>query len=70
MGLPGRDFFPAGNFFKEGCSFLNKRTKKLLDVWTVPSGRARANCNRAAAKSFLLLFFKKEDSCFFFSVSP
>jgi hypothetical protein len=41
---------------KEGCSFLKKRTKKLLHVWLrlirMGSGQIR--------KSFLLLFFKKE----------
>jgi hypothetical protein len=43
----------------EDCSFLKKRTKKLLSLWSVdvPTGRFKN-------KSFLLLFFKKEDSFF------
>jgi hypothetical protein len=49
---------------KESSSFLKKRTKKLLSVavsirvsWL--NTRPDATC-----KSFLLLFFKKEDSSF------
>jgi hypothetical protein len=61
-------FVPGRELFEEGCSFLKKRTKKLLDFWSVAPGRARANCNRAAAKSFSLLFFKKEVSHLLFLV--
>jgi hypothetical protein len=43
---------------EEGSSsFLKKRTKKLLDLGAVPVRPARLQTN----KSFLLLFFKKED---------
>jgi hypothetical protein len=43
----------------EACSFLKKRTKKLLRM-----GRARFNRRALVDKSFLLLFFKKEESAF------
>jgi hypothetical protein len=45
---------------KERCSFLKKRTKKLLSVsgHTEPTHGARRQ--HAMSKSFLLLFFKKE----------
>jgi hypothetical protein len=39
-------------------SFLKKRTKKLLRVWAEPIRKGRSQTD----KSFLLLFFKKEDS--------
>jgi flagellar biosynthetic protein FliQ len=42
---------------KEKCSFLKKRTKKLLFRC-----RGLPNSTRQNSKSFLLLFFKKEDS--------
>jgi hypothetical protein len=42
---------------KEGCSFLKKRTKKLLPI----KERAGGNSQRLICKSFLLLFFKKEE---------
>jgi hypothetical protein len=42
---------------KEGCSFLKKRTKKLLPI----KERAGGNSRRLICKSFLLLFFKKEE---------
>jgi hypothetical protein len=41
---------------QEGCSFLKKRTKKLLFVWS----RAGPTGAAPMSKSFLLLFFKKE----------
>jgi hypothetical protein len=41
---------------KERRSFLKKRTKKLLYFWRVPVA-----VSATANKSFLLLFFKKED---------
>jgi hypothetical protein len=50
---------------KKGCSFLKKRTKKLLDV---SCGTERACADRrlrAMRKSFLLLFFKNEGLPFF-----
>jgi hypothetical protein len=41
------------------CSFLKKRTKKLL---LLPShNQIRKGPRMPASKSFLLLFFKKED---------
>jgi hypothetical protein len=40
---------------KKECSFLKKRTKKLLRTGLSLSGEAEAK-----DKSFLLLFFKKE----------
>jgi hypothetical protein len=47
---------------EESCSFLKKRTKKLLSVSgsAVPSWGASSL--GAIDKSFLLLFFKKEES--------
>jgi hypothetical protein len=42
---------------KKGCSFLKKRTKKLLPIKT----RGGCNSRRLICKSFLLLFFKKEE---------
>jgi hypothetical protein len=41
---------------KEGSSFLEKRTKKLLNRGAALVGPARLQMG----KSFLLLFFKKE----------
>jgi hypothetical protein len=47
---------------KESRSFLKKRTKKLLPV-TVNARVSRPNVPPgASSKSFLLLFFKKEES--------
>jgi hypothetical protein len=53
---------------------LKKRSKKLLTVgvegrgsefvganWIAPQGLATTKCSRVSSKSFLLLFFKKED---------
>src|ERR1700722_13992462 len=40
---------------KERCSFLKKRTKKLLLLWLGAAQRSEPGI-----KSFLLLFFKKE----------
>jgi hypothetical protein len=52
------------------CSFLKKRTKKLLTLW----GRAVAGVSGPWAgrqsKSFLLLFFKKEDLSSFLGAPP
>jgi hypothetical protein len=48
--------FEAGA--EEECSFLKKRTKKLL----CGLSRACPASARQRIKSFLLLFFKKEDS--------
>jgi hypothetical protein len=44
---------------RKECSFLKKRTKKLLNFWNVLL-KQRAT----AGKSFLLLFFKKEALAF------
>jgi hypothetical protein len=41
---------------REDSSFLKKRTKKLMRVWAEPIPEDRSQM----AKSFLLLFFKKE----------
>jgi hypothetical protein len=50
----------AKNTGNQGCSFLKKRTKKLLSI----AGSTRAarvnHLPDAMGKSFLLLFFKKE----------
>jgi hypothetical protein len=48
-------FAGTGEIGKEECSFLKKRTKKLL-LLQVRLGDKSATAN----KSFLLLFFKKE----------
>jgi hypothetical protein len=53
---------------KEGegrSSFLKKRSKKLLSVWREAS--RSSNLPAKTNKSFLLLFFKKEDLPFAFS---
>jgi hypothetical protein len=47
----------TGKRATESGSFLKKRTKKLLTVWGEPVRGDR----RQVCKSFLLLFFKKED---------
>jgi hypothetical protein len=64
---PGDRATSLGNYVaqrKGSCSFLKKRTKKLLPV----SGGTELSClgsvQRAMCKSFLLLFFKKEDLIF------
>jgi hypothetical protein len=47
-------------YFEERCSFLKKRTKKLL---LISAGTERPwgdHGQRAGDKSFLLIFFKKE----------
>jgi hypothetical protein len=46
---------------KQACSFLKKRTKKFGQTGRAQSGKAAAQTTR----SFLLLFFKKEDLCSF-----
>jgi hypothetical protein len=46
----------GGKLVKKECSFLKKRTKKLLNVWS----RASRTGAAPMCKSFLLLFFKKE----------
>jgi hypothetical protein len=46
---------------QESCSFLKKRTKKLLSV-SGGAGASRVNAVlQAISKSFLLLFFKKKN---------
>jgi len=47
----------AGDEGQEECSFLKKRTKKLLPVKV----RTEPPVSGPENKSFLLLFFKKED---------
>jgi hypothetical protein len=47
---------------KEDSSFLKKRSKKLLLILDGTGGSLFAGWLRAMGKSFLLLFFKKEDS--------
>jgi hypothetical protein len=50
---------------KESCSFLKKRTKKLLSVAS-SAGASHVRRNLGATdKSFLVLFFKKELFSFF-----
>ena len=44
---------------KGRCSFLKKRTKKLLFTWLARLATGRI-AGRQIDKSFLLLFFKKE----------
>jgi hypothetical protein len=51
-------------FEEARSSFLKKGSKKLLPVGT--RGRFRNGPRTQANKSFLLLFFKKEDLTFFF----
>jgi hypothetical protein len=46
-----------GGYHEERCSFLKKRTKKLLPVGI--RGPFRLGPRTPASKSFLLLFFKK-----------
>jgi hypothetical protein len=46
---------------RKGCSFLKKRTKKLLPIEPDTPATVRAQ----TGKSFLVLFFKKEHSFFF-----
>jgi len=46
---------------KESCSFLKKRTKKLLSVSSVTEVTCFGSMDRAMNKSFLFLFFKKEN---------
>jgi hypothetical protein len=45
---------------KGGCSFLKKRTKKLLSIAGGTGASLLDSCDRAMSKSFLVLFFKKE----------
>jgi hypothetical protein len=49
---------------KKRCSFLKKRTKKLLSVSGSALPPRVGMVQRAMCKSFLLLFFKKEDLIF------
>jgi hypothetical protein len=54
----------AGLMVKESGSFLKKRTKKLLlTAGSIVFSWLNSPLN-ASSKSFLLLFFKKEESCF------
>jgi hypothetical protein len=55
-GGGGASGWVKGKRSKQACSFLKKRTKKLLQIWprSILEGRSRT------IKSFLLLFFKKE----------
>jgi hypothetical protein len=46
------------------CPFLQKSTKKLLSVSGSAGRSRRDSVLRETGKSFLLLFFKKEDSYF------
>jgi hypothetical protein len=46
---------------KEGCSFLKRRTKKLLSIAPRPEASQGPQVLPETDKSFLLLFFKKED---------
>jgi hypothetical protein len=47
--------------FKEDCSFLKKRTKRLLILRQRKlAGHGRERGTSAQSKSFLVLFFKKE----------
>ncbi len=43
------------------CSFLKKRTEKLLSVWLRVGWGSWRQAAQPRSKSFLLLFFKKED---------
>jgi hypothetical protein len=45
---------------KEGCSFLKKRTKKLLLNASNIDSKSVSSALPAMDKSFLVLFFKKE----------
>jgi hypothetical protein len=45
---------------EEGTSFLKKRSKKLLPVAASRRSKRANSSLRATAKSFLVLFFKKE----------
>jgi hypothetical protein len=50
---------------KEECSFLKKRTKRLLFLRQHQhTGHGRPNVKLRKDKSLLLLFFRKEDSSF------
>jgi hypothetical protein len=53
---------PAGGSVAErqGCSFLKKRTKKLLPMASGEPFNAETHMLPVMSKSFLLLFFKKE----------
>jgi hypothetical protein len=46
---------------KARCSFLKKRTKKLLIFMGITRAKGINDTSVANFKSFLLLFFKKED---------
>jgi hypothetical protein len=53
------------SFEKKGSgSFLKKRTKKLLRLAVRAVMAASGHGQRASRKSFLFLFFKKEDLAF------
>jgi len=45
---------------RKNCSFLKKRTKKLLSVSDASEVDGLNSVSSAMDKSFLLLFFKKE----------
>jgi len=50
---------------KDECSFLKKRTKRLLLLRKLKDpGYGRPNVKLRRNKSLLLLFFRKEDSSF------
>jgi len=53
------DWF-LGRCAKESCSFLQKRTKKLLSVSDSSEFSGSNSVPTAMDESFLLLFFKKE----------
>jgi hypothetical protein len=58
----GKQWFRERNLFKEACSFLKKRTKRLLFLGQLPGSRPWHDISeRAGSKSPLLLFFRKED---------
>jgi hypothetical protein len=49
-----------GEVRKENCSFLKKRTKKLLHIASGVSFTAAPRVLPLKSKSFLVLFFKEE----------
>jgi hypothetical protein len=51
---------------EESSSFLKKRTKKLFSVTGITRVAWLNTVSDAMSKSFLLLFFKKEESSFSF----